>query len=688
MRFVGVNERALFCVVVAAAIVSGAACSKDDATSDSHAIVEGTCVIPAGNTTTEYLKRIDCTADFQAMASEPIDATIPGARSTKVVLDQASNDDLWFMNSVMYKVHYDFVSTHLSGNGLPVVPELAEFNTEYYTPDRRFLLGAVTYYESPKIWALEIAPYDTASVDFIAKLYRKVKANSFFGPALYFHPTSEAVETVAKSLPADIPVKTTDEIYQGIDYQPLSLATGVGRLHFITAAELEKTYVSYQDLLVLDEAPNDISVVQGIISQQFQTPLSHVNVLSQNRRTPNMGLRNAMNNAQLRALEGKLVELTVASTSWTIREVTQADAEAFWEAHKPTPVVLPAIDLTVTGLTDIEAVAPEPTSGESLRDAIKKAVLAYGGKAAHYSILTRTADVPIQKAFAIPVYYYDQFMKENGFYTRIDAMLADVTFNSDASVRDSQLAALRTDMIAAPMNADFQALLKAKIESDVTYSGHKLRFRTSTNSEDLDGFPCAGCYDSNTGAPSDWNDLLTAIRETYSTVYKFRTFEERSYYSIDQKSVGMALIVHRNFPDEEANGVAVTANPYDATGVDPAFFVNVQAGGDVEVVAPPAGTTSDQFLYFFSEPNQPITFLFHSNLIPSGQTVLTTSQTHQLGVALKAIHDRFSPAYGPASGNNGFYAMDVEFKFDNDEAPSQPPTLYVKQARPYPGRGN
>jgi hypothetical protein len=67
--------------------------------------------------------------------------------------------------------------------------------------------------------------------------------------------------------------------------------------------------------------------------------------------------------------------------------------------------------------------------------------------------------------------------------------------------------------------------------------------------------------------------------------------------------------------------------------------------------------------------------------------VLSTTQAHQLGVALDAIHTRFSPAYGPASGNTGFYAMDCEFKFDNDADPTAPATLYVKQARPYPGRG-
>jgi hypothetical protein len=207
----------------------------------------------------------------------------------------------------------------------------------------------------------------------------------------------------------------------------------------------------------------------------------------------------------------------------------------------------------------------------------------------------------------------------------------------------------------------------------------------------LDGFPCAGCYDSQKGDPAKGaDDVTNAIKYTYSTVWKFRTFEERAYYGVDHKSVGMALLVHDNFPDdyEKANGVAITGNPFDASGLEPALYINVQYGGKVEVVAPAAGTTSDQILYFFDNPNQPITYLAHSNIISAGSTVLTRTQIHELGVALDAINTRFSPAYGPASGNMGFYAMDCEFKFSNEADPSKPATLLVKQARPYPGRGN
>lgn len=691
-------------LLITALCLSLAACSSANSSTDAGATADsGPTVVDGGSralpgpfnegpcTATgnedggpDSLDRIGCSADFAALASSPLDITLPGARSVKVILDTADSNRLHFQNSRRYEIHYAFASTHLSGHGLPVVAALSEFNTtEYFSPDRRFVLGAVTYYEGPKRWTLELSPYDTASAAMIQSLFDAVKGNAFFGPGLSFHPSSQSVAVEAAKLPLTTPVVTTEELYAGTDYQPLNLGTSIGRLHFAKVADLETTYLSHDDIVVLDEAPNDISVVQGLITQEFQTPLSHVNVLSRNRKTPNMGLRNATTNAVLKALDSKLVELTVGAQSWSVREVTLEEANAFWAAHRPTPVTLPAMDFTVRTLVNLEDVTPEPATGASLRDAIKNAVRAFGGKAAHYSLLVRTADVPIKKAFAVPMYFYDQFMRSNGFYARVTGFLADPQFVADPAVRDAKLATLRADMMNAPIDQAFQDLLRAKIAADYPRAV-KMRFRTSTNSEDLDGFPCAGCYESHSGKVSDWDDVLDAIRETYSSAWIFRTFEERTYYGVAHDSVGMALLVHMNFPDEEANGVAVTANPFDAAGLDPAFYVNVQFGGDAEVVAPPRGVTSDQLLYYFDQPNQPVSYLASSSLVPAGSHVLNPTQLYQLGKALKAIHQRFSPAYGPASGNTGWYAMDIEFKFDDDDAPGQPPTLFIKQARPYP----
>ena len=648
-------------------------------------VTEGECLIDPEVETPDSLQSLPCKADFDALASAPLDASLPGARSAKVALDRQDDGALHFQNSTRYPIHYEFVSKHLSGGDLPIVAELSTFTaTQYYRPDRRFVLGAVSRYDAPNVWALELSPYDTASAEMISELYTAVANASYFGPVLKFHPTSEAIAKVAQKLPSSVKVITTDELYRQIEFQPLTLGTTIGRIHFAKASELEDVYLKYEDIAVLDEAPNDISVVAGLITQEFQTPLSHVNVLSQNRRTPNMGLRGAFQNEKLRALDGKWVRLTVSATEWSVAEVTAEEANTYWQDRKPTPVVLPPLNLDVTELLSIEDVTPEPT-GVPLRDAIKESVRAWGGKSAQYSILAKTKNVPIPKAFGIPVFYYHQFMLENGLFDRVDALLEDSEFLNDPALREDQLAQLRADMQSAPVNEDFQALLEAKLAKD--YPGLSMRFRTSTNSEDLDGFPCAGCYESQTGDPSNWQSVLDAVRGAWSSIWLFRTFEERSFYGIDHHSVGMALLVHHNFPAEEANGVAVTNNPFDLAGIEPAFYVNVQWGGDAEVVHPPAGVTSDSFLYFFANPNQPVTFIAHSNLVPEGQNVLTSSQTHELGVALTAIHDRFSAAYGPRAGVKDWYAMDVEFKFDDMGQADGKPHLYIKQARPYPGRG-
>ena len=80
----------------------------------------------------------------------------------------------------------------------------------------------------------------------------------------------------------------------------------------------------------------------------------------------------------------------------------------------------------------------------------KASLRVFGGKAANYSVLYRTPGVPIKNGFAIPIYFYDQFMQANGFYARIDGLLADPLFTTDAATRDAALKALQTDMRWSP----------------------------------------------------------------------------------------------------------------------------------------------------------------------------------------------------------------------------------------------
>ena len=638
------------------------------------------CTIAEGSSP-DYTNTIGCEADFTILASVPLDASIPGSNSAKTVIDLDNKKMLYFQNSQKYKIHWDFASAVLSG-----VPSLPEFNkTEYYKPDRRFILGAVTYFEGPKVWTYEIAPYDKASAQMISQAFEQICDSSFFGKDLYFHPTSQVIEKTAQSLPASVKVITTDELYKGIDYQPLNFGTSMGRLTFVTAKSLDTGYVGFRDIVVLDEVPNDISVTSGLITQMFQTPLSHINVLSQNRGTPNMALRGAFNNNQLRSFENKWVRLEVNSFSYSITEVTKAEADEWWKAHQPATVGIPNVDTTVRDLRNVKDILDIKNQG--LGGALDAAIPAFGGKASHYGAFPHmdSAKVPYPKGFGIPVYYYWQFMKQNSFDVKVAQMLADTSFQSNPAIRSNTLAALRDSMMKAPVDTAFSNMLFAKLRTE--YPNIPMRFRSSTNAEDLDGFTGAGLYVSKTGNLNDpQHPVLDAVREVWSSVWYFRAFEERSYRNIKHEAVGMALLVIRSFPNEEATGVAITNNPYDKAGLEPAFYINVQYGG-TSVVLPDPNITTDQIIYYYFYSGQPIVYMGHSSLIRSDTTVLTPTQIHDLGIALEEIHQFFQPLYGNTTGK--WWAMDTEFKFDQTlDDPNGKPVLSMKQCRPYQGMGN
>ena len=68
-------------------------------------VQEGACQIESGSTP-DSLSTVTCQADFLALASDPLDTSLPGAQSGKVVLDQSDWNSLYFQNSKKFKIHY------------------------------------------------------------------------------------------------------------------------------------------------------------------------------------------------------------------------------------------------------------------------------------------------------------------------------------------------------------------------------------------------------------------------------------------------------------------------------------------------------------------------------------------------------------------------------------------------------
>ena len=204
------------------------------------------------------------------------------------------------------------------------------------------------------------------------------------------------------------------------------------------------------------------------------------------------------------------MKLVVGPKDYSVTEVTVEEADQWWEDNSPAQVQIANMNLDVRELTDIKDILRYPEL--SYAEAIDSAIPAFGGKASHFGAFPHmdSAKVPYPKGFAIPVYYYYQFMQQNGFLERVEKMLADTGFQNNPEIRDDSLALLRKLIQRAPVDTAFTRMLMTKLQRE--YSGIRMRFRSSTNAEDLDGFTGAGLYTSKSGDPHDTKSVLDAVR--------------------------------------------------------------------------------------------------------------------------------------------------------------------------------
>ena len=647
-----------------------AACDQPAAT---EAGKEWRCALPIDPAPASY-PAIGCLEDYRSLAAHPYDESMPGAFAVKVIVDRADGDRVHFLDSRKYKLHYPFAAEHLSGNGLPPVRSMADFVAEYHAPDRRFVLGTLAWYARPGIWTWELTPSDNAGADLIAMAHKRIADACFCGDALRFHATSLDIETEAAKLPASIIVTPSVEVYAGIDYQALNFAEGVGRLAFAKAADLKAGFAGPRDILVLDSVPDGIALaVAGLISQQFQTPLSHVNVLAQDRGTPNMGLRAALTDPALRALEGKWVKLKVDAFDYAIAEVGEAVAEAWRAAHPPHAKAVPAMDTSEGELKDVEDILDPALP---LREAVKQAIPAFGGRTSHFAAFSRmdSAKVAYEPGFGIPVRYYLRHMRANGLFDSVDRMLADPEFRADAAERELRLENLRDAIVNAPVDTGFMEALNAKLDAE--FPGiERFNFLASTNAGDLDSLSGAGIYAPRIGGRTD---PMRALLEVWAGVWGLPAFEERSFRGIDHKAVGMGALVQAVAGGVRANGVALTANPFDPPCYEPGFYVNVGSG---ESPVTRQGAV-DQFLYHYTIPGQPIVMLARANPVAP---VLGKAQTYALGTALREIDLQFLPPGITTLAD--WRGMQTEFRLGRRAGapPGADPVIIMTSVRPYGG---
>jgi hypothetical protein len=604
---------------------------------------------------------LGCEAELLAQATRPLDSALPGAITIKTVVDRAQDDRVTFQDTAAYPVHSRFAIEHLGW------PPGAPFVDQYYAPSRRFLLGSVTHYAEPDVFVYELAPYDTASTEMIDTAFRQIAAATYFGGELRFHPTSEEQIALAAGLPADIPVIRTDELRAAIGYRPIALGETYARVRVLAAADLPTAALDPRDLAVLDRLPAALPVLAGAVSQEPPAPLAHAAVRSQERATPCMGLADAM--ATFAALDGRWVRLSVRAFDWEVAEVTAAEADAWWTAHPPATAAVPDPDYTVTGLVDVD-------------DATLADLPAIGATAAHHAALRDAgAMVRARDAIAIPVVFYRDFLADHGFDTRIATLLADPMFRADPAIRGPALAALATDMVAAPIDPADRALIEARLDQE--FPASPVELRASTNAESCAGCATTGLYARATGVVGSATEPIdVAIKTVWASAWRLDAFDERERAAIDHARVAIGVLV-QPAAVQAGNGVAISANIYDpAPGGEDAFHVEAQIATG-SVVAPAPGAAIDALTHYYFHANQPATVYTRSSLA-GGTLVLSRARAFELAQALAAIRQDLGAIYDPPAGY-GQLPVAVEWRLVDEGGEVH---VWIDSAHPYPGRGN
>lgn len=606
-------------------------------------------------------------AAFDALARRD---DVPGALGVREVKFLVTGVDgqpaIWFVDTTRYSYHFDFAR-----GALGVALSLSEFNRRtYFSDGRSFMAGSLLAHDAfvdedgtQGLVTLEFFPTDPVSIAHVALAWRLVLAGMpWAGPRLAYHPAGEVQQQIVAADPTALPAQgvrviDTRTLFSRVRYSPLNLGEGYGTLRVFDPADRRPPTV--RDVVIFKAIPNDLGHVAGVLTEQPQTPLSHINLKAKQNDTPNAYLRDASSDARVVPLLGRDVFFAVRPDDIELRAATAEEVEAHLEATRPPHPQTPRRDLSRTAITP-------------LRELGHADLAAFGAKVANVAELLRLLPAGVvPDGFGVPFHFYDAFMTRTGLYERARQLVADPALRHDPAAREAALADLRKAIKKAEVPADLADALDAMHAA--LPPGTSARCRSSTNNEDLEGFNGAGLYDSYTHR-ADEGRIAKTIKQVWASLWNFRAFEERELYRIDHFVSAMGVLVHPNFDDERANGVAVTKNIYDANW--PGMYINVQVG-ETLVTNPDPGATPDEILVQVLPPDDAleVQYIRRSSLVPGGGTVLSPAELQGLVGYFARIQRHFAPLYGHRP-DDGF-AMDVEFKVDVRGG------LVIKQARPW-----
>ncbi len=584
----------------------------------------------------------------------------------KFIIDVKTND-IYFIDVNLFNLHADFVLGVLLKKAW-TADNIREYNRNYELNKPLFVLGYLTHHLKVDKWTFSFWEGDKIDAAGIAKVKARL-ATSFFVKKLAFRPDSPLQEQVAKDVAKrGVATITNSELYNGASYQAFNTGRAIGTLRVVpVGTPYESLTFERTDIVLLQESYPDITPVAGILATTFSTPLSHVNLRATAWGVPNAGNKKARELAK--DLDGKVVFFDVRDADMVLREATVAEREELrTRVVKERHVELPPADLATQNLAMLTRMRARDVS-------------IYGTKAANLGEI-RTANlgiVNVPDGFGLPFFYYVHHLRANKLDERIERLLGDARFASDAAWRKSQLTALREAIAKAPIDQAVLDLVYQRVRRKL--GGKGVFVRSSTNAEDLPGFNGAGLYDTVANVVGK-AALGEAIKTVWASLWNLRAVEERSAFGIDHRQVYSAVLIQIGV-SATAAGVLVSKNLFDPRD-DDGYTINAKWGLGMRVVE--GQKVPEQIIFdatndgtkIISRADDPTMLVFdaHGGIkemqVPTGEdgsgVILTEARAKRLVEQVRAFASLF-PA-GP---------LDVEWVLEGEK-------VWIVQCRPYIGR--
>lgn len=606
----------------------------------------------------QALTNIETYKQFQTLSGTPLNSNLGKVEAVKVVYD-LKQKKTWFINGNRYKFHYEFCSGYLMDDAY-----LERFNRINYgtSEEREYLLGNINLDPKLNLYFIDLSVFDYMPKELIIQLYKVIREKVYFKDRLRFLLNTERLLGLESALKESIQVMKPSELYENKTFQRVSAGKCTGRIRFEPSLDSlsGKEPLQPYDILITSGTPKYIPNVAAIILDEFQTPLSHLSVLGVNRKIPIAVDRLLIRDTSFRKLDKQWIALEISDTRIWYKQSSPKYKET-------NPGKLYQLAMDTTSHCEIVSVSDFKQVGAN----------AIGNKAYNFGLLNKVQEIgrfkAPESAFAIPFYFYLKHVNT----PRIKALMEHL--QTAQKTDDAGLRKLLEEIRFEIKNTPLDAVLVADIRKRLEQSEFKtFRFRSSTNAEDASGFSGAGLYDSKTVDLSDTNKTIEkAVLKVWSSLWSYEAFQERRFFHISDEYLAMGILVHRSFPEEEANGVVITKNMYrpDYEGMT----INVQIG-DVPVVDPPEGITCDQLVIIHeleaARFNRSVEYISNSNL-SKGKTVLSEDEVKRLEFAVRAISEYF---WDQGMRNKKLFSfdlvLDIEFKFQGKNR-----ELYIKQVR-------